>query len=126
MTPNGLKAFFDQYNDGFVMGERRIADFFAVPCLTARGGVVTLNASRAALVANFAEVFQRYRDRGAVRGRILSLDGFEAGLNSDIATVRWAYLDDAGDPLWESMFTYNLYRFPDGTKIVLQTQHDGV
>jgi hypothetical protein len=68
--------------------------------------------------ANFAEVFQRYRDRGAVRGRILSLDGFEAGLNSDIATVRWAYLDDAGDPLWESMFTYNLYRFPDGTKIV--------
>lgn len=41
-----------------------------------------------------------------------------------MTTVRWIYRGANGETLWESTFSYNLYRSQAAWKILLQTMHD--
>jgi hypothetical protein len=121
---SGLRAFFEAYGDSFTQGPAAIAAFYAEPCITARAGSVRLNATRQDSEAFFAGVDKTYRERGFRQGAILFLIEQSLGANSAIATIQWAYRDAAGKTLWESTFSYNVYRLGGGWKILLQTMHD--
>jgi hypothetical protein len=119
-----LRKFFDAYNASFAQGPSTIADFYHEPCITARMGAARSNATRKDTAAFFAPVLDKYRAQGFARGDILSLESQPLGVNSVLATVRWAYKDASGKPLWEWTFSYNLYRSNGAWKILLQTMHD--
>lgn len=118
------RAFFEAYGDAFARGPAAIAAFYGEPCITARAGSVRLNATRRDAEAFFSGVDANYRERGFRKGAMLSFIEQSVGRNSAIATVHWAYQDANGRTLWESTFTYNLYRFDGTWKILLQTMHD--
>ncbi len=119
-----LRAFFDAYGESFTKGAAAIAAFYAEPCITARAGSVRLNATRRGTETFFAGVDANYRERGFRQGAILFMIEQSLGANSAIATIQWAYRDAGGKKLWESTFSYNLYRFGGNWKILLQTMHD--
>ena len=119
-----LRAFFDAYGESFTKGAAAIAAFYAEPCITARAGSVRLNATRQDTETFFAGVDASCRERGLKRGAILFMIEQSLGANSAIATLQWAYKDAGGRTLWESTFSYNLYKFGGNWKILLQTMHD--
>jgi hypothetical protein len=119
-----IRQFFDAYIASFEQGPAAIAHLYHAPCITARMGVPTLNATRKDVELFFAAVLQKYRAMGWAGGDMVSLDSQPLGINSTLATVRWAYKDTSGNTLWEWTFSYNLYRCEGGWKILLQTLHD--
>ena len=121
---NEIEQFFDAYAAAFEQGPAAIAQTYHAPCITARMGVSTLNATRQDLERFFASVLEKYRAMGWAGGERLSLESQPLGANSAFATVRWAYKDTSGRTLWEWTFSYNLYRSEGAWKILLQTMHD--
>jgi hypothetical protein len=119
-----LRKFFDAYNASFTQGPSAIADFYHEPCITARMGVARPNATRKDTEAFFGPVLDKYRAQGFSGADILSLESQPLGVNSVLATVRWAYKDASGKTLWEWTFSYNLYKSSGAWKILLQTMHD--
>ena len=119
-----LKTFFDAYRDSFPEGAAAIAAFYSEPCMTARAGVVRVNATLAELTVLFTEVDRQYRARGYVRGEYEILDHCRLGANAALATVRWLYKGAGGDTIWKTTFSYNLYRRDGALKILVQTMHD--
>jgi len=119
-----IRQFFDAYNASFEQGPAAIAQMYHAPCITARMGVPTLNATRKDVEVFFASVLEKYRAMGWASGEMVSLDSQPLGVNSTLATVRWAYKDTSGKTLWEWTFSYNLYKSARAWKILLQTMHD--
>jgi len=124
ITETELQAFFNDYGASFLQTEVEIARFYNAPCITARQGSARLNATGQDTEVFFGEVLRHYRQRGSTQGEICSFSWQPLGANSIAATITWAYKDGAGHVLWESTFTYNLYKGSQGWKILLQTQHD--
>ena len=124
MTETELRTFFDEYGASFLKTEAEVADFYNVPCVTARQGAIRLNATRQDIEAFFGQVLRGYREQGNTQGEIRSFNWSQLGANSVAATIRWAYKNAVGAVLWEWTFTYNLYKGSDGWKILLQTMHD--
>jgi hypothetical protein len=122
----GLRAFFEAYGDSFTKGPAAIAAFYAEPCITARAGSVRLNATCRDAEAFFSGVDANYRERGFRQGAMLFMIEQSLGANSAIATIQWAYKDAGGRTLWESTFSYNVYKLGGDWKILLQTMHDRV
>jgi hypothetical protein len=119
-----IRQFFDEYSAAFYITPAAIAEFYSAPCITARMGTAALSTTRQDTAAFFASVLEKYRGMGWTRGEIMKLESWPLGVNSVLATVRWAYQDDAGKTLWEWTFSYNLYRIEGTWKILLQTKHD--
>lgn len=119
-----LTTFFNAYGKSFEQGPAAIAAFYSEPCVTARGGVVRVNASQADTVALFTDVHKLYCSRGFTHGNYLSLDWQRLGANSVIVTLRWAYKNAEEKTIWEAAFSYNLYRREGTWKILVQTMHD--
>ena len=124
MTESEVRSFFTDYSAAFLQTEVQIAAFYGAPCMTARQGVVHLNSTRRDVHAFFAEVLRQYRAQGSTQGEMRSLESTPLGANSVAATITWAYKSATDRVLWESTFTYSLYKGPDGWKILLQTMHD--
>jgi len=119
-----IRQFFDAYNAAFDEGPTSIAQHYHAPCITARTGIPTLNATRQDVEGFFVSVLKKYRALGWDRGQLMSLESQALGINSTLATVRWSFQDNSGNALWEWTFSYNLYRSGAGWKILLQTMHD--
>jgi len=119
-----LRKFFDAYNASFTKDPSTIAEFYHEPCITARMAVARLNVARKDTEAFFGPVLEKYRAQGFAGGDIVSLESQPLGVNSVLATVRWAYKDTSGKTLWEWTFSYNLYKSNGAWKILLQTMHD--
>ncbi len=119
-----IRQFFNAYNASFEKGPEAIAEFYSAPCITARMGVPNLNVTREDTARFFGPVLEKYRARGWAYGEILNLEHHPLGVNSTLATVRWAYKDKAGNTMWEWTFSYNLYKREGSWKILLQTMHD--
>lgn len=119
-----IRRFFDAYNASFLEGPEAVAQFYSAPGITARMGVPNLNVTRQDTINFFGPVLERYRSRGWAYGEILNLEHRALGINSILATVRWAYKDKGGNTLWEWTFSYNLYKRDGEWKILLQTMHD--
>ncbi len=124
-TTFNAKAFLDAYRDSFAQGPSAIAAFYAEPCVTARMGTVRINASRSNTAALFSDVDRQYRDRGFTHADYDLLDARDLGTNAALATARWSYKNADGQVIWQTTFTYNLYKREEGWKILLQTMHDG-
>jgi len=121
---NEVKRFIEAYRDSFSQGPSAIAKFYSEPCVTARMGVVRVNPTLKDTQLLFAEVDEKYRARGFTHGEILSLDIRSLGSNSALATVHWAYKGAREETIWETTFSYNLYRRNGVWKILVQTMHD--
>ena len=119
-----LKAFFDRYNASFGEGPAAIADFYFEPCITARMGQSRLNATRKDTEEFFGQALGKYRGQGFHHGKILGFESRPIGANSALATIQWSYNDASGKSLWQSTFSYNLYKSNGAWKILLQTMHD--
>jgi hypothetical protein len=85
---NEIRRFFDEYNASFEKGPAAIAQLYHAPCITARMGVSTLNATRKDVAVFFAAVLEKYRAMGVAGGDLVSLDSQPLGVNSTLATVR--------------------------------------
>jgi NTF2-like protein (DUF6841) len=120
-----FKAFFDAYRDSFVEGPPAIATFYSEPCVTARAGVVRVNHTHADTTALFAEVDRQYRARGFTHADYEVLESRSLGANSVCATICWSYKGADGATIWQTTFTYNLYKRVGAWKILVQTMHDG-
>ena len=92
--------------------------------MTARGGTVRVNATHADTTAIMTAVDQQYRARGFTHGVYELLEARGAGANAAIATVHWSYKNADDHTLWQTTFTYNLYRRTSGWKILVQTMHN--
>jgi hypothetical protein len=123
-TTFDAKAFLDAYRDSFAQGPTAIGSFYAEPCVTARIGMVRINPSRPDIAALFAEVDKQYRVRGFTHADYDLLDARDLGANSALATARWTYKSADGQVIWQTTFTYNLYRGAEGWRILVQTMHD--
>ena len=119
-----IRQFFDAYSAAFDEGPAAIAQHYHAPCITARMGIPTLNVTRHEVEGFFASVLEKHRAMGCARGQLVSLESQALGINSTLATVRWAYQDDSGKTLWEWTFSYNLYKSDGVWRILLQTMHD--
>lgn len=124
MTDAEVRSFFTAYGAAFLETEDAIAAFYGAPCMTARQGVVHLNPTPGDVHAFFGAVLRQYRAQGCTQGEMRRLEWMPLGANSVAATITWAYKNAADRMLWESTFTYQLYKGPDGWKILLQTMHD--
>jgi hypothetical protein len=121
---NELQAFFEAYLVSWPKGAAAISDFYAEPCLTARGGNLKAHLSRGELTSLFDVVDRQYRERGYEQGEQLSFDWQPLGVHCALTTIRWAYKRPSGETIWETTFSYNVIR-RDGTwKIYAQTMHD--
>lgn len=119
-----LTAFFDAYRDSFPEGAAAIAAFYLEPNVSARADVVRVNATRADLTALFSDVDRQYRARGYTHADY-ELQGLRSlGANAALATVRWSYKNAGGDTIWQTTFSYNLYKRDGAWKILVQTMHD--
>jgi|GraSoi2013_100cm_1033763.scaffolds.fasta_scaffold254405_1 hypothetical protein len=119
-----LIEFFDAYTVSFEESAASIAAFYSEPCITARGGNVRANGSNSDIIEFFGAVLTQYRARGLKRGDYDMLELRSLGSNSAFATIHWRYRNDEGHVLWESIFSYNLYKRGGVWKILLQTMHD--
>ena len=119
-----VKRFIEAYRDSFSHGPSAIAAFYSEPCVTARMGNARVNSTRKDTELLFAEVDRNYRARGFTHGAIVTMDVHSLGSNSALATVRWAYKGAEEKTLWETTFSYNLYRRDGAWKILVQTMHD--
>jgi hypothetical protein len=119
-----VNKFIEAYRDSFSQGPSAIAKFYSEPCVTARAGVVRVSPTLKDTERLFAEVDQKYRARGFTHGAIVSLDIRQLGANSALATVHWAYKGLREETIWETTFSYNLYRREGAWKILVQTMHD--
>ena len=119
-----LKRFFDAYKASFSQGPTQIAAFYSEPCVAARMGVVRVNPTLKETEALFAEVDRQYRAKGFTQAEYVLKDFRSLGANSAMATVHWAYKNAQGAALWETTFSYNLYRRNGVWKILVQTMHD--
>jgi hypothetical protein len=121
---NEFTKFYDAYRDSFPQGAAAISSFYSEPCMTARAGVVRPHATLADLTALFTEVDRQYRARGYTHADYELLDQRSLGGNAALATVRWSYKNPAGATIWQTTFSYNLYRRDGAWKILVQTMHD--
>ena|ERR1700752_2250224 len=119
-----VTKFIEAYRDSFSQGPSAIAEFYSEPCVTARMGVVRVNATRSDIAGLYAEVDAEYRARGFTHGNILTMDVQPLGANSALATVQWGYMGACEELLWKTTFSYNLYRRDGVWKILVQTMHD--
>jgi hypothetical protein len=119
-----LRRFIEAYRDSFSQGPSAIAAFYSEPCVTARMGNARVNSTRRDTELIFAEVDKNYRTKGFTHGSIVTMDVQPLGSSSALATVRWAYKDADEKILWETTFSYNLYRRDGAWKILVQTMHD--
>jgi hypothetical protein len=87
-------------------------------------GNARVNPTRRDTELLFAEVDKNYRSRNFTHGAIVTMAVHPLGSNSALATVRWAYKDQDDKTLWETTFSYNLYRRDGAWKILVQTMHD--
>jgi hypothetical protein len=124
MAMQDLKAFFETYRDSFPKGAAAVAAFYSEPCITARSGVVRVYHSIADITALFGDVDKQYRDRGYTHADCVSFESRTLGANSALATIRWAYKGPDEKTIWETTFSYNVYRHGGGWKILVQTMHD--
>jgi hypothetical protein len=119
-----LKAFFDAYRDSFPKGPEAVAAFYSQPCVTARAGIVRVHSSSSDITLLFEAVDKQYRDRGYTHAECSSFDCESLGANSALVMVRWAYKGPDEQTIWETTFSFNVYR-RDGTwRILVQTVHD--
>lgn len=123
MNDQSLAAFFDNYLAAWP-DAGKVADCYAEPFTAARGGRLQLNPIQPDTQKFFERVLEAYRSRGFASARILRLESMPLGAHSAFATVAWAYLDEAGNTLWEWTFSYNLYMIDGRWQIVLQTLHE--
>ena len=123
-TRKDVEEFMEAYGNSFAQGARAVASFYSEPCLTARAGVVRVNPTRRETEALFVQVDKDYRARGFTHGSILTMEVQRLGSNSALATVRWAYKNSREETVWETAFSYNLYRRDGAWKILVQTMHD--
>lgn len=63
ITDAEVRSFFAAYGAAFLETEDAIAAFYGAPCMTARQGVVHLNATPADVHAFFGAVLRQYRAR---------------------------------------------------------------
>ncbi len=124
MTEAELRSFFSAYGASFLQTEAEVAAFYSAPCITARQSTVHLSTTRPEIQAFFAQVLRHYRAQGSTQGEMRRFEWVPLGVNSIAATITWAYKNATGQLLWESTFTYNLYKGADGWKILVQTMHD--
>ena len=116
-------AFFERYVDAW-NDPARLQEFYAAPFIAARLGATKLNETRPETERFFQDVLAKYRSKGFSMARRLSFQSIPLGSNSVLATIAWAYEDQAGSTLWEWTFSYNLYVVDRRWQIVLQTLHD--
>ena len=121
---NELSNFFDAYVESWPKGPAAISEFYAEPCLSARGGGLKAHLLRADLASLFDAVDKQYRARGYAGGERRSFDYRPLGENTALVTIRWAYTNSSGQPIWETTFSYNVIKQPGGWKIYVQTMHD--
>jgi hypothetical protein len=119
-----VKRFIEAYRDSFSQGPAAIAKFYSEPCVTVRLGVVRVNPTLEDTQLLFGQVDEQYRARGFTHAEILSLNVHPLGSNSALATVHWAYKGAREDTLWETTFSYNVYRRDGVWKILVLTMHE--
>ena len=119
-----ITEFIEAYRDSFSHGPNAIAAFHTEPCVMVRMGVLRVNATRHDTELFFVEADAENRARGFTHGDILNIDAHALGSNSALASVRWAYKGACDELLWKTTFSYNLYRYDGGWKILVQTMHD--
>jgi vanillate O-demethylase monooxygenase subunit len=119
-----LEALFGAYRDAFIERAASAAAFYSEPCVTARAGVVRVHPAQADLAAFFTEVDTRYRQRGYTRFDNVTFAWQGLGANSVLVTIHWVYKDREGSPIWETTFSYNLFKCEGTWKILMQTMHD--
>jgi hypothetical protein len=119
-----VKALFDAYRDAFVEAPAAAAAFYSEPCVTARLGTVRVHPSHADIAALFAEVDMQYRNLGYTHTDYVSFNWLSLGTNSALITMLWAYKDHDARTIWETTFSYNLYKRKGAWKILVQTMHD--
>ena len=121
---DAVKRFFETYREAFSRGASAVAELYSEPCVTVRMGVVRVNATRKDTESLFAEIEKNYRAKGFTHSDVLTLKAQSLGSTSALATVQWAYKNRKNETLWETTFSYNLYR-PDGAwKILVLTMHE--
>ncbi|WP_439606266.1 hypothetical protein [Hydrogenophaga sp.] len=123
MTVELLPKFFERYLDAWNTPEQ-LQTFYAEPFIAARLGQTQLNETRVDTQRFFDNVLAKYRSRGFASAKLLSFSERPLGVNSALATVRWAYQDHGGDTIWTWTFSYNLYVLDGRWQIILQTLHD--
>jgi hypothetical protein len=121
---NELNEFFDAYLDAWPRGALAIAEFYAEPSISARGGMLKAQPSRSDLAALFELVDKEYRSKGYDRGERRSFDYKPLGTGSALVTICWAYKRANGETIWETTFSYNVIKQSAGWKIYVQTMHD--
>lgn len=105
-----IQRFIEGCRDAFPRGPGVIAACYAEPCVTVRGGVARVNATREDTERLFAEVDRKYHADGFTRGDIVAMDVRLLGATSALATVRWADKGSRGETLREATFSYNPHR----------------
>jgi len=119
-----VQRFFESYREAFSRGASAVAELYSEPCITVRMGVVRVNATRKDTESLFAEIEKNYRAKGFTHSDVLTLKAQTLGSSGALATVRWAYKNRDDETLWETTFSYNLYRLGGAWKILVLTMHE--
>jgi ketosteroid isomerase-like protein len=124
-SPADVSAFLDRYAGALAAGDLPgIAGCYALPALVV-GDAATIPVSEAGQVeAAFAGAAEAYRAQGLVgiRPEVLAIDPLTAALT--MVEVRWAYLDEAGNPRQHTSYRYLLRRADSdrlGIQVVIDT-----
>jgi hypothetical protein len=113
--PPDFRDFFDRYADALVAGDLPgIAACYLLPALVVGDAGAIPVAEAAQVEAAFAGAADAYRAQGlvGVRPELGAVEALTATLT--LVEVRWAYLDEAGDPRQHTAYRYLLRRSDAG------------
>lgn len=120
------RAFFARYAERYMAGDvEAVADMYAAPFVAVRGGLPIHLLDRNAGVEHLAALMDAYRQAGAARADITSIDVLAQGDRAQAATVHWHVRSAEGSTIRDFRTTYQMVG-PDPWRIVSYVNHDFV
>jgi uncharacterized protein (TIGR02246 family) len=119
-----ITALFENYQTAFnrLDGEA-VADLYAVPSGIASDAGYTHWATREPIAKNMVALCEQYRKKGFASAVFQVAAFLPQGENFAIADLAWTILWTDGQGDWHFNTTYNIFRTPDGWRVLLCTAY---
>lgn len=121
-----VSEFFARYAERYMAADAEaVADLCAAPFTAVRGGTPIHLPDRDAVVEHLTGLMAAYRQAGAARADIASIDVLSQGDRAQAVTVHWQVRSVEGAMIRDFRTTYQLVG-PDPWRIVAYVNHDFV
>jgi hypothetical protein len=119
-----LRSFFEHYAERYMASDvDTIAGWYEAPFLAVRDGQAIHLPDEPSVHEHLTGLMDAYRQAGAARADIASLDALSLGPSGALVTVNWHAVDAEGALIRDFHTSYHLLRHGDSWRILSYTNH---